>query len=59
VVPWLGVGDEMSSSVLYTLERSDDRLEKACKYSVAIVESAEHELHVIRTRCCSYGRGQT
>jgi len=43
VVPWLGVSYETSSGVLYTLQRSDGRLGKACEYSVAIVQSAEHE----------------
>jgi len=40
VVPWLGVSDETSSRVLYTLQRSDGRLGKAC---VAVLQSAEHE----------------
>jgi len=43
VVTWLGVSDGTSSSVLYTLQRSDGRLGKACEYSVAVVQSAEHE----------------
>jgi len=43
VVPWLGVSDETSSGVLYTMQRSDGRLEKACEYSVAVVQSVEHE----------------
>jgi len=40
---WLGVSDETSSGVLYTLQRSDCRLGKACECSVAVVQSAEHE----------------
>jgi len=43
VVPRLGVCDETSSGVLYTLQRSDGGLGKASEYSVTIVESAEHE----------------
>jgi len=31
------------SGVLYTMQRSDGRLGKACDYSVAVVQSAEHE----------------
>jgi len=53
VVPWLGVSDQTSRGVLYTLQRSDGlightsdgRLGKACVYSVAVVQSAEHECH--------------
>jgi len=45
VVPWPGVSDETSRGVLYMLQRkrSDGRLGKACEYSVAVVQSAEHE----------------
>jgi len=43
VVTWLGVSDETSSGILYTLQRSDGRLGKACDYSVAVVVSAKHE----------------
>jgi len=46
VVTWLGVSDlsdETSRGVLYTLQRSDGRLGKACEYSVAVVQSAEHD----------------
>jgi len=45
MVPWLGVSDQTSSGVLYTLQRSNSYSGKACKYSVAIVKSAEHECH--------------
>jgi len=50
VVTWLGVSDETSSGVLYMLQRSDSRLEKACEYSVTVVQSAEHE-------CCDQTLG--
>jgi len=43
VVTWLGVSDETSSGVLYTLQRCDGRLGKACEYSAAVDQSAEHE----------------
>jgi len=43
VVTWFGVSDETSSGVLYMPQRSDGRLWKACQYSVAVVQSAEHE----------------
>jgi len=43
VVPWLGVSDETSSGVLYMQQRSDGRLGMACEYSVAVVQSVEHE----------------
>jgi len=42
VVPWLVVGDETSSGVLYTLQWSDGRLRKSFEYSVSIFQSAEH-----------------
>jgi len=38
------------AEAFYTLQRSDGRLWKACEYSVAVVQSAEHE-------CCDQTLG--
>ena len=43
VVARLGVRDETSSGVLYTLQRSDNRLRKSCESSVAVIKSAKYE----------------
>jgi len=42
VVPWLGVSDEANSGVLYTVQRSDGRLGKACEHNVAVIEFKNH-----------------
>ena len=39
----LCIGDEASSSILYTLQRSNSRLRKTCQCSVAVIESAEYK----------------
>jgi hypothetical protein len=43
VIARLCISDETSSSILYTLQRSNSRLREACQCSVAIVESAEYK----------------